>query len=190
MSYAQSKTFNVPSTEEVASAFNAGNAAWRKAQWAEALEAYSAATTLQPTLTDAHLGRARSLAKLGQWMPAREAFAAVLRLDSKHYSAWLEAGHLCRQMGELRQAASAYERAIGFQPERDEAYLGLARVQLLQRHGSAARSTYAHAVAVKPERRLKFGELMGQYALEAGDAHTAVHVLQASVAYAGSDDER
>ena len=190
MSSAQSKTFNVPITEEVALAFNAGNAAWRKAQWVEALEAYSAATTLQPTFTDAHLGRARSLAKLGQWMIAREAFAAVLRLDSKHYSAWLEAGHLCRQMGELRQAASAYERAIGFQPERDEAYLGLARVQLLQRHGSAARSTYAHAVAVKPERRLKFGELMGQYALEAGDAHTAVHVLQASLAYAGSDDER
>lgn len=79
---------------DVASRFNAGNAAWRAQDWTGALAAYEAAVAVEPTFELALLGRARALVRLGQWMPAREAFASLLRAHPQQFSGWLEAGHL------------------------------------------------------------------------------------------------
>ena len=102
-------------------AFNAGNAAFKKGEWEQALTHMTQALTHHEGLVVAWLLKARCLVRLSQWMPAREAFAQTLRLDPKNFSAWLEAGHLCKQMGELGQAAAAYQRAMDVAPERYEA---------------------------------------------------------------------
>ena len=174
-------------------AFNAGNAAWRLEDWAGALAAYSKACELDPALVLAHLGRARCLVKQGQWVPAREAFAAVLRLDAGNYSAWLEAGHLCRQQGELQQAVGAYRRAIVVQPERHEAHMGLARALLQLKQPDAARLAFEQVLRIlsgQPERVSESARLMGQYALEAGEADIAVQALRAGLRHAKDIDER
>ena len=99
-------------------AFNAGNAAYKKSEWAQALALATQALAHHDGLIPAWLMKARCLVQLGQWMPAREAFAQTLRLEPTNFSAWLEAGHLCRQMGELHQAALSYQRAIDVAPQR------------------------------------------------------------------------
>ena len=170
-----------------AEAFNAGNAAWRRDDWAQALAAYSEAASLAPDLAPAHLGRARCLVKLGQAMAAREAFAACLRLEPANYSAWLEAGHLCRQMGELQQAAAAYQRAIHAQPQRHEAYLAMARVLPQLGDPGLGEQAFNDAMdrlarqapeAQRPARLAGAAQRMGQYRLEQGDAAGAVRALQ------------
>ena len=171
-------------------AFNAGNAAWQRGDWAHALVSYSEATTLAPELAPAHLGRARCLVKLSEWRAAREAFAAVLRLEPQHYSAWLEAGHLCRQMGEVQQAAGAYQRAIDAQPQRHEAYLGMARVLPLMGQAELGEQAFADAMAQlagcapeteRPARLAEAAQFMGQYRLEQGDAQGAVRALHSGL---------
>ena len=170
-----------------AEAFNAGNAAWRQGNWAQALAAYDEAVAQAPALAVAHLGRARCLVKLGEVAGAREAFASVLRLEPAHYSAWLEAGHLCRHMGELQQAAGAYQRAIHAEPTRHEAYLGMARVLPLLGQAESGEQAFAEAMdrlagsTPEAERPLGLAVLahrMGQYLLEQGDAAGAVRALQ------------
>lgn len=168
-------------------AANAANAAWRSGDWTTALQCYDDAARLDPTLTPAHLGRARCLANLGEWMPAREAFAAVLRLEPANYSAWLEAGHLCRRMGELQQAAGAYQHAIHGQPDRYEAHLAMARVLQQLAQGPLAQTAFAEALRCaadgategeRPARVAEVAQRMGQYSLEAGDAQAAAQALQ------------
>lgn len=176
-----------------AQAFNAGNAAWRLEDWAGALAAYTQACELDATLVLAHLGRARCLVKQGQWMAAREAFASVLRIDANHYSAWLEAGHLCRQQGELQQAVGAYQRAITAQPQRHEAHLGLARALLQLKQPQAAQHVVEqvlHILASQPKRLPKIARLMGQYALEAGEAEVALQALRSGLPHVNDVDER
>lgn len=176
-----------------AQAFNAGNAAWRLEDWAGALAAYTRACELDATLVVAHLGRARCLVKQGQWMAAREAYASVLRLDASHYSAWLEAGHLCRQQGELQQAVGAYQRAITAQPHRHEAHLGLARALLQLQQPQAARHVVEQVLRImanQPECVPEVARIMGQYALEAGEADVALQALQAGLPHARDVDER
>lgn len=190
--------------DTAAATFNTANAAWRSGDWAGALAGYTHAVQLEPTLAEAHLGRARCLVQLGEWMAAREAFAATLRLAPRHYSAWLEAGHLCRQMGLPAQAEPAYRRAMAAAPQRFEAPLGLARL-LLQGRRDAAWAAYQQALACwQGEPRGQGGPggagaaaghpadlalRMGQYALEAGEPALAVQALQAGLAQARSADE-
>jgi protein O-GlcNAc transferase len=176
-----------------AQAFNTANAAWRTQDWAAALASYTQACELDPAMALAHLGRARCLVRQGQTMAAREAFAVCLRTDPTVYSAWLEAGHLCRQQDELQQALGAHRRAIEVQPSRHEAHLGLARVLLQLRQTEPARGAFAQALAAltgQPERLAEAARLMGQYALESGDADTAVQALQAGLRAASGVDER
>lgn len=164
--------------------FNTGNQAWRSGDPALALEHYSQASLLNPSLAVAHLGRARCLVQLGQLMAAREAFAAALRLEPANYSAWLEAGHLCRQMGELQQAAGAYQRAVDASPQRFEAHLAMARVLEQLGQPSVAEQAFAQALALagqgdggSPARMAETAHRMGRYRLESGDARGAVRAL-------------
>ncbi len=184
----------VPAAERDAlvAVFNAANVAWRKGDWAAALDGYTEAVRQDPVLAHAHLGRARCLVQKGDWMPAREAFAAVLRLQPLNYSAWLEAGHLCRQMGLPEQAAAAYQRARDSDPCRHEAPLGLARVLLQQGQGEAAWQAYDQALAhaTGAGQHTDTAGRMGQYALEAGEVTLAVRVLQAGLSQARGVDAR
>jgi predicted O-linked N-acetylglucosamine transferase (SPINDLY family) len=168
-------------------AFNAGNAAFRRGEWAQALASYDEAAQAHPDMATAHLGRARCLVKLARWMPAREAFNACLRSEPSHYSAWLEAGHLCRQMGELQQAAGAYQHAIDTAPQRYEAPLAMARVLIPLGQASVAARAFSQAMDNARAQALTDGasdlpaevaHRMGQYALELGDAPAAVQALQ------------
>jgi protein O-GlcNAc transferase len=167
--------------------FNAANQAWREHNAEEALNLYSYAALLNPSLVLAHLGRARCLVQLSRWMPAREAFAAVLRLEPTHYSAWLEAGHLCRQMGELKQASSSYQRAIDAAHQRYEAPLAMARVLHQLDQKPLASQAFEQAMALAKTQANDKGPAMlptevahrmGQYLLELGDNAAAVQVLQ------------
>jgi predicted O-linked N-acetylglucosamine transferase (SPINDLY family) len=168
-------------------AFNAGNAAFRQGDWAQALASYDEAAKAEPEMAATHLGRARCLVKLVLWMPARAAFAECLRLEPSHYSAWLEAGHLCRQMGELEQAAGAYQRAIDAAPHRYEAPLAMARVLISLGQGALASQAFSQAMNNARSKAHSDGDVqlpadvahrMGQYALELGDANAAVQALQ------------
>jgi predicted O-linked N-acetylglucosamine transferase (SPINDLY family) len=163
--------------------FNAANQAWREHKVQDALQLYTEATLLNPTLDSAHLGRARCLVHLSHWMPAREAFAETLRLNPKNYSAWLEAGHLCRQMGELQQASGAYQHAINASPQRYEAHLAMARVlhQLDQKPLSAEAFERALKIAESAKLRAEVSHRMGQYLLELGDNTGAVQVLSLAI---------
>ncbi|MGV0960376.1 MAG: tetratricopeptide repeat protein [Limnohabitans sp.] len=164
---------------EVAAAqsFNAGNAAFKKGEWAQALALATQALSEHAGLLPAWLMKARCLVRLSQWMPAREAFAQTLRIDPRHYDAWLEAGHLCRQMGELMQAAASYQRAIHAVPARYEAYLGMARVLAQQGHAALADQAYAEAVSaaqdLDADAAWRVHWLMGKYWLEMGHAKQA-----------------
>ncbi len=163
--------------------FNTGNQAWRQKQLVVALAAYTRATTLNPTLAMAHLGRARCLVSQGDFMAARAAFAEVLQLEPGQYSAWLEAGHLCRQMGELQQAAGAYQRAIDAAPQRYEAPLAMARVLHQLNQKPLASQAFEQAMANAATEgavplQAEVAHRMGQYLLELGDAVAAAQVLQ------------
>jgi predicted O-linked N-acetylglucosamine transferase (SPINDLY family) len=159
-------------------AFNAGNAAFKKGEWEQALTHMTQALTHHEGLVVAWLLKARCLVRLSQWMPAREAFAQTLRLDPKNFSAWLEAGHLCKQMGELGQAAAAYQRAMDVAPERYEAYLAMARVMSQQGNAELANRAYNDAVqkaiAKDADAVRQVHWLMGQYVLELGHAQEAL----------------
>ena len=177
--------------------FNTANKAWREKRIDEALLLYTDASQLDPSMTLAHLGRARCLVLQGQWMQAREAFAATLRLDPRNYSAWLEAGHLCRQMGELQQAAASYQRAIDVDPLRFEAPLGMARVLEQQGNLELGAQAYAHAQraamgsptpdAQGLKRLREVHHHMARYRLERGDSPAAGQALQAALAVAQSE---
>ena len=164
---------------DVATLFNAGNAAWRAQDWSGALAEYEAALAAEPAFELALLGRARALVRLGQWMPAREAFASLLRAHPQQFSGWLEAGHLCRQMGELQQAAAAYQRAIDAAPQRYEAPLAMARVlhQLDQKPLASQAFEQAMNLAGTPGLQAEVAHRMGQYLLELGDNAAAAQVL-------------
>ena len=168
-------------------AFNAGNAAFRRGEWAQALASYDEAAQAHPDMATAHLGRARCLVKLAQWMPAREAFNACLRSEPSHYSAWLEAGHLCRQMGELQQAAGAYQHAINANPVRYEAPLAMARVLHQLKQKPLAGQAFEQAMTLAAVQAQGKGPVtlsaevahrMGQYLLELGDHDAADQVLR------------
>jgi len=159
-------------------AFNAGNAAYKKSEWAQALALATQALAHHDGLIPAWLMKARCLVQLGQWMPAREAFAQTLRLEPTNFSAWLEAGHLCKQMGELTQATAAYQKAITLAPERFEAYLAMARVMAQQGNTELANRAYNEAVqaaiAKGGDAVRQVHWLMGQYVLELGHAQEAL----------------
>lgn len=161
-----------------AQAFNAGNAAYKNGEWAQALALATQALAHHDGLIPAWLMKARCLVQLGQWLPAREAFAQTLRMEPTNFSAWLEAGHLCKQMGELTQATAAYQKAITLAPERFEAYLAMARVMAQQGNTELANRAYNEAVqaaiAKGDDAVRQVHWLMGQYVLELGHAQEAL----------------
>ena len=161
-----------------AQAFNAGNAAYKNGEWAQALALATQALAHHDGLIPAWLMKARCLVQLGQWLPAREAFAQTLRMEPTNFSAWLEAGHLCKQMGELTQATAAYQKAITLAPERFEAYLAMARVMAQQGNTELANRAYNEAVqaaiAKGGDAVRQVHWLMGQYVLELGHAQEAL----------------
>ncbi|MGE0100540.1 MAG: tetratricopeptide repeat protein [Hydrogenophaga sp.] len=163
------------------------NAAWKKGEWAQALAACDQAMAVSPQRAEVHLARARCLVKLGQWMPAREAFAACLRLQPENHGAWLEAGKLCSQMGELKQAVGAYQRAIQAAPKHHDAPLALACALLALGQGAQASQAFALAMSNAQSQAQAGGAAdmparvahrMGAFALERGDAATAVKALR------------
>jgi predicted O-linked N-acetylglucosamine transferase (SPINDLY family) len=166
--------------------FNAGNAAFKKEQWEEALAACDKALQHHAGFIQAHLLKARCLVRLGRWMPAREAFAQTLRLDPSNYSAWLEAGHLCKEMGELGQAAASYQRAIHVAPKRHEAYLGMSRVMALQGQHDLADLAYNDAVqaalAHSDDAAFQVHWMMGQYVLEMGHTEQSIRCFANALA--------
>lgn len=172
--------------QAAAQAFNAGNAAFKKGEWAQALTMATQALAHDESLVPAWLMKARCLVCLSQWMPAREAFAQTLRLEPTHYSAWLEAGHLCKQMGELMQAAAAYQHAIKSDAGRYEAYLSMARVLAQQGQQALAERAYgdavkaAHIKGANAERQVH--TFMGQYWLEMGQAEQATRCFANALA--------
>ena len=192
-----SNTTDRESATKAAESFNTANAAWRKAEWVEALQWYRQAARLNPSLAIAHLGMARCFVKLADWPEAREAFAACLRLDPEQYSAWLEAGHLCRQMGQFSQALGAYKRATEVSPDRYEAFFALGRLlpemgEPLQGEQAFERSMDCLLASKEPTAIWKQAEAlhrMAQYRLEQGDAKQALVLLQRALSLIAAIDK-
>jgi len=182
-----------PISPAAASAFNAGNAAWRADAWDEARAGFETALAHCPQLAAAHLGRARCLVKLGELMAAREVFAHVLRLEPGNYSGWLETGHLCRQMGLMEQADAAYRRAIAAAPARYEAWLGLMRTLEMQgqfEEGEAALQQATEAAARINQQTLRQAwHRAGQYRMEQGDLARALPALRQARFFAQQDPD-
>jgi predicted O-linked N-acetylglucosamine transferase (SPINDLY family) len=184
---------NTQETENAAAlAFNAGNAAYKKSEWSQALDLATQALAHHDGLIPAWLMKARCLVQLGQWMPAREAFAQTLRLEPTNFSAWLEAGHLCKQMGELIQAKAAYQQAITLAPERFEAYLAMARVMAQQGNTELANRAYNEAVQKASAKDLdtvrQVHWFMGQYVLELGHAQESLNCFDEALKVTRADN--
>ena len=171
---------------KAAESFNAANAAWRKGDWAEAIERYRHAGSLNPSLAQAHLGIARCLVKLGDWSEAQMAFSACLSIDPHQYSAWLEAGHLFRKSGQFSQALAAYKRASQLAPQRYEAFFAMGRLlpemgEPIEGDQAFERSLACLAASNEPSGYWKQVEAlhrMAQYRLEQGDPGRALISLK------------
>lgn len=82
----------------------------------KAVIAYGAATRIDETLLEAHLGKARTLSQLKRHTEALVVYERILQLDPDNVAASNGKGDQLYQLKQYEQAIAAYDRAIQLDP--------------------------------------------------------------------------
>jgi tetratricopeptide (TPR) repeat protein len=117
---------------------------------AEAIAAYRAALTLQPTLLEAHVQLARLLAETGHGEAALAHCQTALTLDGGAASALAAHAFVLRRLGRMLAAEAATRAALALHPDDVGLLRGLAGLLFESEAFDEAAALYRQAVALEP----------------------------------------
>ena len=128
-----------------------GLALRRAGRPALALLAFTRASTADPSLVAAQIGRGLLLREAGQMSEAHAALTRAVTLDPAAAAAWFALGLTCQDLGDEFGAAAAYGAALAVRGDFAEAAVN--RGIALQRLGDlpAALKAYQRAVAIRSD---------------------------------------
>jgi tetratricopeptide (TPR) repeat protein len=110
-----------------------------------ALEAYSRALVVDPTLTDAHVNIGRLLQLAGRTQDAIQHYVACIRSGTTDPTAAFNLGTALEELGQWQDALAAYQRAVETDSRFADAHFNLARLHdQLGRRAEAIRHLRAY----------------------------------------------
>jgi tetratricopeptide (TPR) repeat protein len=120
---------------------------YRRAEWAEAIKAYAAATRIAPSYTLAYNQLGYCYEFLGRYAEAEAAFQKYIELlpgDPNPYDSYAE---LLMKMGNYRGSIEQYDKALAIDPKFATAYIGAGNDEILLGRFAEARRAFARLVA-------------------------------------------
>lgn len=85
-----------------------------------ALVDFDRAIQIDPTIPDAHVGRANALNTLGRYPEAIKAYGEAIKRDDQIANAYVNRAIAHSHLGNYQQAIADYERALALDPEIDD----------------------------------------------------------------------
>lgn len=153
---------SAPLTPSAVSAFEAGRAARKRGDTAQAIVHFREAIRLEPDHVPARNNLANALQDQGELVEAvviaREALALAPDKAILHNNL----GGLLQREGELELAIEAFNNAVRLQPDLYLAHYNLAKAHAAQGHFTPAEAAFKNAMQLKPglaEIRLECGQL-------------------------------
>lgn len=120
-------------------------------RYAEAAEAYMAASRLDPNSVEAHLGLASAYDSVERYAEAVESYKVVLRLKPDHASALYRLGLASVRMGQFAEAIAALRSATRLQPNHVGSHFLLGVAYAGTKQWNEATAEWEIAVHLKPE---------------------------------------
>ena len=115
-----------------------GQALRRRRAFSDALDQYEAALRIDPTLFDAHLGRAETLSQLGRLAEAESQLQALTKVAPTRSVVWTGLATIHRKRGDFRSALTLLENSLVLIPEHPLINGMIGQMQmLLGRHDEA-----------------------------------------------------
>jgi len=137
-----------------------------------AVEDFSAAIDLQPTLTEAYMGRGQARFYLKEWSPAVADFEQALTLNPDLADAHAWRGYLLSERGVYGPALEALRQAITLDEKDPWKHILLAQALLRSGNPGEAKVEYTAALALKPRSVEAYAGRAMAYA-EQGDLDAA-----------------
>jgi tetratricopeptide (TPR) repeat protein len=109
-------------TDSAATHFSRGNALQQSRRFAEAIESYDRALTIDPNHADAHANRGSACIILGRLAEAEAEFLRAIALDQTSFEANYNLANLMRASGRFAEAEPHYRRVLELQPEMFQAH--------------------------------------------------------------------
>jgi tetratricopeptide (TPR) repeat protein len=122
----------VAADEEARKALQQGLGAFRAAQFDAAVNFFSAALALDPSLLSAHFWRGRTYAEKQAWKEAEQDFRHVLEAKPESVESLYWLGHVLEAQDRRREALACYEKALRLDPRHREAAAGCERLECLR----------------------------------------------------------
>jgi tetratricopeptide (TPR) repeat protein len=118
--------------------------------FADALEHFDRAASLQPTSAEVHNNRAVALYRLGRGDEAVAPLERAVELDPLYVDAWRHYGLVLSSLGRWKPAADAFARAVHLDPDRPQNHHALGRALAALGQDRAAMESYARALRQRP----------------------------------------
>ncbi len=120
-------------------------------RWAEALEAYEEAISLNDKSAETRAQAGRCRLRLGRGSEAADDFeAAIAVAENPEVSWWVERGDAYLQDGDEDRAAANFQAALERDPNRAEAFAGMGLLYIRNRAYQMARTALERAVELGP----------------------------------------
>ncbi|MEO0835369.1 MAG: tetratricopeptide repeat protein [Cyanobacteria bacterium J06642_3] len=143
--------------------FSLGELYLKQQDYSRAIAHYQQAIANEPSMAQAHLALARTLANSGQQQQATQYWLQAIALEQAEVSVeeYLALGKSLVAKGEYQAAINCYQGLIKQQPQLSSAYLALGELLTRLRQGDQAISCYLHGLKQQqhPELYFRLGNL-------------------------------
>ncbi len=145
----------------VKKAYNDGNTAYRLGQYAQAVEHYDKALSMDPTFYMAYYGKGLALTKLRQYQKAVEAYQLAVQHNPSYSAAYVNMGKIYRdRLRNPDKAMTIFKTAIEKDPSAYKAYYELGVVYLnIEKDYNKAVENFIAATRLKKDYGLGFYSL-------------------------------
>jgi tetratricopeptide (TPR) repeat protein len=128
-----------------------GNACYRRAAWAEALEIFLKLTRLMPGRIEGWNNAGLAFVKMGNPGEAAGLFGTILAIEPDNAGALLNLGNCHAAQGEPDEAARLFKRAIAVSPDCADAWYNLGNTHLSLKEYPEARHAFERALRYRPD---------------------------------------
>ncbi|MFP5260893.1 MAG: tetratricopeptide repeat protein [Blastocatellia bacterium] len=120
--------------------------------FANAIEYYSAAITMDPNYSEYYNERGNAFLQLGHLQEAFNDYLRAIDLSPPYFEVFVNLGQCYRRMGAMAEAIESYSRAHDLQPDHLLALLGRAKAHEELGHREAAIADYTAALVQDPKQ--------------------------------------
>jgi tetratricopeptide (TPR) repeat protein len=160
---------------------NLGVVLERLGRSSEAVQEYTTAVALDPSLVAGHINLGDALAALGRGPEAVEQFTAALRLEPSAAEAYVGLGNVLLLQDRAREATEPFSKAIQLRPDLPDAHNGLGAALAETGRADAAIPEFVEALRLQP--RFPSAETnFGAALIKMGKIDEARRHLQAALA--------